>query len=78
VYDVKALNFLAEMRMRENRLDEACAAQRRAVARQPDQPRQYTLLSNILDKMGRGDEARAAIAEGARLKALAQPQVAAN
>jgi len=48
------------------------------VARQPDQPRQYTLLSNILDKMGRGDAARAAIAEGARLKALAEPQIAAN
>jgi Flp pilus assembly protein TadD len=78
VYDVKALNFLAEMRMRQNRLNEACVVQRRAVARQPYQPRQYTLLSNILDKMGRGDEARAAIAEGARLKALAEPQVAAN
>jgi tetratricopeptide (TPR) repeat protein len=78
VYDVEALNIIAEMRLRENRLNEACAAQRRAVARQPDQPRQYTLLSNILDKMGCGDEAHAAIAEGARLKALAEAQLAAN
>ena len=35
------------------------AAQRRAVARQPDVPRQYVLLSNILEKMGRLDEAHA-------------------
>jgi predicted Zn-dependent protease len=78
LYDVEALNVIAEMRLHQNRLSEACSAQRRAVARQPYQPRQYTLLSNILDKMGRADEARAAIAEGARLKALAQTQLAAN
>jgi protein O-mannosyl-transferase len=78
VYDVEALNVIAEMRLRENRLNEAFVAQRRAVARQPYQPRQYTLLSNILDKMGHTEEARAAIAEGARLKALAQTQLAAN
>ena len=78
VYDAEALNVIAEMRLRQNRLPEACAAQRRAVARQPDQPRQYALLSNILEKMGRGDEARAAIAQSARLKAIAQTQVASN
>jgi protein O-mannosyl-transferase len=78
VYDVEALNAIAEMRLRQNRLIEACAAQRRAVARQPDQPRQYALLSNILEKMGRDNEARAAIAQTARLKAMAQNQVAAN
>jgi Flp pilus assembly protein TadD len=78
VYDAEAFNAIAEMRLRQNRLSDACAAQRRAVARQPDQPRQYVLLSNILDKMGRADEARAATAEGTRLKALAQIQVAAN
>jgi protein O-mannosyl-transferase len=78
VYDAEALNVVAEMRLRQNRLTEACAAQRRAVARQPDQPRQYALLSNILEKMGRDDEARAAIAQSARLKAMAQLQLAAN
>jgi protein O-mannosyl-transferase len=78
VYDAEALNVVAEMRLRQNRLTEACAAQRRALARQPDQPRQYALLSNILEKMGRDDEARAAIAQSARLKAMAQLQMAAN
>ena len=61
IHDAKALNLLAAMRVGQNRLDEAFSAQRRAVARQPDEPRQYILLSNILEKMGRGDEARAAL-----------------
>jgi Flp pilus assembly protein TadD len=78
VYDAEALNLLAQMRLRENRLNEAWAAQRRAVARQPDQPRQYTLLSNILDKMGRGDEARAALAKVTQLRSLADSQKVAN
>jgi Flp pilus assembly protein TadD len=78
VYDVEALNAMAEMRLRQNRLEEACAAQHRAVARQPDQPRQYALLSTILDRMGRHAEARAAIAHSAQLKAMAETQIAAN
>ncbi len=69
--ETDALNLIALVRMRQNRLEDACRAQRRAVARQPDQPRQYLLLSDILDKMGRGDEARAALAEVSRLRTLA-------
>jgi Flp pilus assembly protein TadD len=78
VHETKALNLIAAMRVREDRLDEACRTQRRAVARQPDEPRQYILLSNILEKMGRGDEARAALAHVSRLRALAQNQPVAN
>lgn len=78
VHDVEALNLMATMRLRQNRLEEACRAQRRAVARQPDKPRQYIMLSNILEKMGRNDEARAAIAQVTRLQALAENQAVAN
>ncbi|MEY2480330.1 MAG: protein O-mannosyl-transferase [Verrucomicrobiota bacterium] len=78
VHDVEALDLIAQMHLRANHLEDACATQRRAVARQPDQPRQYALLSNILEKMGRTDEARAATAKVALLQALAQTAVAAN
>jgi Flp pilus assembly protein TadD len=78
IHDATALNLIAAMRVRQNRLEEACRAQRRAVARQPDQPRQYVMLSNILEKMGRTDEAQAAIAQVTRLQALANIQAVAN
>jgi Flp pilus assembly protein TadD len=66
------------MRMRQNHLDDAWRTQRRAVARQPDEPRQYLLLSDILDKMGRNDEARAALAQVSRLRELAGAKTAQN
>ena len=78
VHDAEALRLIAQMRLRQNRLDEAFRAQRRAVARQPDEPRQYLLLSTILERLGRDDEARAALSQVNRLQALAKPQVAAN
>ncbi|MEY2546397.1 MAG: protein O-mannosyl-transferase, partial [Verrucomicrobiota bacterium] len=65
------LNLIALMQMRQNHLDDAFRSQRRAVARQPEQPHQYVLLSNILDKMGRTEESRAALAQVSRLRALA-------
>lgn len=71
VHDAQPLRLLATMRLNQNRLDEAVAFQRRAIARQPDQPSQYVLLSTILEKMGRNDEARAALAEVSRLRAVA-------
>jgi tetratricopeptide (TPR) repeat protein len=77
IHDTQALNFIATMQLNRNRLPEACAAQRRAVSRQPDEPRQYALLSNILEKMGRTDEARDALAKVSRLRALAD-NVAVN
>ena len=74
VHDAEALHFLATLRLRQNRFEDAYRIQRRAIARQPDQPRQYILLSSILDKMGRGDEARAALAHVSQLRALARSQ----
>jgi protein O-mannosyl-transferase len=78
LHDAEALRLIAQMRLRQNRLDEAFRAQRRAVARQPDEPRQYLLLSTILERLGRDDEARAALTQVNRLQALAKLQVAVN
>jgi protein O-mannosyl-transferase len=76
IHDAESLNLIAAMNVRQNRLDAACKTQRRAVARQPDQPRQYLLLSDILEKMGRHDEAQAALAQVQLLQALAKTQAA--
>lgn len=76
VHDAEALRGIVLMRLRENRLEEAAQIQRRAVARQPDEPRQYILLSNILEKMGRSEEAHAALAKASRLSALAETPLA--
>jgi tetratricopeptide (TPR) repeat protein len=78
VHGTEALNLIAMIRLRENRLEDAFAAQRRAVSRQPDEPRQYLFLSTILEKMGRADEARATVAQANRLQAFAKSQAAAN
>jgi Flp pilus assembly protein TadD len=67
---VEALNLIARVRLRQDRLEEAYRAQQRAVARQPDAPRQYMLLSDVLQKMGRTAAAQAAFANVARLKAI--------
>jgi tetratricopeptide (TPR) repeat protein len=71
VHDAESLNLIAGVRLRQNRLEEAIKTQRRAIARQPDEPRQYRLLSDILLQMGRNDEAQAALAYVAQLEALA-------
>ena len=71
IHGTEALKLLVEMRVRQNRFEEAYQLQRRAVARQPDQPSQYALLSDILEKMGRTKEAQAALAQMSRLQALA-------
>ena len=79
VHDVQALNLLAAISVRQNQLEQACAAQRRAIAREPNQPRQYLMLAEILDKMGRTSEAQTARDDATRLKALVtSPRVAAN
>jgi Flp pilus assembly protein TadD len=71
IRETDALNLMAMIRMRENRLDDAVQTQRHAVARQPYQPQQYMLLSDLLDKAGRKNEARIALAEVTRLRSLA-------
>jgi tetratricopeptide (TPR) repeat protein len=78
VHDAEALHLIALIRLRQNHLEEAFRAQRRAVSRQPDQPSQYILLSNILEKMGRSDEAHAALAQVSRLRALVGNQTIVN
>lgn len=77
VHDAESLNLIAGMRLRQNRLEEAFKIQQRAIARQPDQPRQYRMLSDILTKMGRADEARAALAQVTQMESFAhsQPQI---
>jgi Flp pilus assembly protein TadD len=64
--------LIAAINLEQDRLDAACDAQRHAVRRQPDQPRQYFLLADILKKMGRDDEARAALLQVRELQALAK------
>jgi Flp pilus assembly protein TadD len=76
VHDTEALNLLATLRMNDGRLREAAAAQRKAVARQPDHPRQYLMLSDILVKMGRTEEASVLHAQVSRMQA--QASAAAN
>jgi Flp pilus assembly protein TadD len=71
VHDVEALNLLASICVRQHRLEEAFVAQHRAVARQPDRPSEYLMLSDILEKMGRNSEAQAARAKVSQLQALA-------
>ena len=78
VHEVEALNLMTMMLVRANKLGDAYAMQRRAVARQPDEPRQYALLSDILEKLGRKEEARTATAERVRLETLVQTPIAAN
>ncbi len=78
VHDAEALRLIVLMRLRQNRFNDAFQTQQRAVARQPDEPRQYILLSNILEKMGRSEEARDTLARASHLRALAQNQTIAN
>jgi tetratricopeptide (TPR) repeat protein len=79
VHDVQALNLLAAISVRQNQLEQACATQRRAITREPNQPRQYLMLAEILDKMGRTSEAQNARDDATRLRAIAMsPRIAAN
>jgi len=79
IHEVEALNLIARVRLRQDRLEDAYRVQKQAVTRQPDAPRQYILLSDILQKMGRNDAAQDAIANVARLKAIGRdPQLVPN
>jgi protein O-mannosyl-transferase len=74
IHSVDALNLIALLDVRQNRLEAAWKTQRQALARQPDQPRQYLLLSDILEKMGRHDEAKAALAQVQVLQTLVKSE----
>ena len=78
VHEVEALNLISLMRQRQDRMAEACEIQRRAVARQPDEPRQYLMLSKILQTMGRTDEAAAALAQVSHLAAVGHSPAVLN
>lgn len=79
LHDAKALNLLSIILVRANQLEEACSAQRRAIAREPDHPRQYLMLAEILEKIGRAVEAEKARHEAERLRAVATSvRIAAN
>jgi protein O-mannosyl-transferase len=78
VHDVEALNLWAQMEVRLGHFDDAIKVQRRALSRQAAQPRQYLILSDILSKMGRPDEARAALAQASEIRATADASVAIN
>ncbi len=68
VHDVNALDLLARnFRYVKAGSMTRIATQRRAVARQPYEPRQYLMLAEILDKMGRTTEAQKARDKVARL-----------
>ena len=72
IHDVESLNLIAALDLEQNRLDAARETQQRAIRRQPDQPQQYFLLADILEKMGRHDDALAALAQVQQLQALAK------
>ncbi|MDQ6940480.1 MAG: hypothetical protein M3119_10035, partial [Verrucomicrobiota bacterium] len=78
IHEVEALNLLVGMQLQQNRFEEALATQERAVSRQPDEPRQYLLLSDVLQRMNRTNEAERAHARFEQLQALAQVSVAKN
>ncbi len=71
MHETDSLNLMALIRMSQNRLDDALRTQRRAVARQPDQPQQYMLLSDLLEKAGQSGEARVALAQVTHLREVA-------
>jgi tetratricopeptide (TPR) repeat protein len=72
IHDAQSLQLLAQIEIRQNRLGEALKIQLRAVARQPDEPRQYVFLSDILERMGHDEDARIALAQATRLRALVE------
>lgn len=78
VHDSKALNVIALLNVRQNKLERAYEAQRRALSREPDQPRQYLILAEILTKMGRMDEAQETLIQINRLESKVQSKVAVN
>jgi tetratricopeptide (TPR) repeat protein len=75
---VEALNLIALQDVRCDKLSAALAVQQQALSRQPDQPRQHLLLSDILERMGRGNEARDALAHASQLREEVQSETLAN
>lgn len=72
VHGLEALDMIALLYVRENNFDAALRVLRRALARQPDHPRQHLLLYDIFTRMGRPADAQAALAHVTQLKSEAQ------
>jgi tetratricopeptide (TPR) repeat protein len=77
-HETDASRMLVLIWIREDRIEEALRAQRRLVRQHSDEPRQYVLLSEILNKMGRNAEAEAALAHVAKLRNLVSGQTIPN
>jgi tetratricopeptide (TPR) repeat protein len=78
VKGVEALNLIALQDVRCDKLSAALTVQRQALSRQPDQPRQHLILSDILERLGRGNEARDALAHASQLREEVQSETLAN
>ena len=76
VHDAESVSLRSLIKLKENRLDEACRLQRRAIARKPDEPRQYLILADILTKMGRHEEATGILGQVAQMQAFAAANLA--
>ena len=61
IRETEALNLMTRIELRAQNLPAAFASQKRAVARQPDQPSQYRLYSEVLTQMGRTEQADKAV-----------------
>jgi tetratricopeptide (TPR) repeat protein len=66
IRETEALNLMTRIQLNIGNLEAALGAQRRAVSRQPDEPSQHVLYSEVLSKMGRTQQAARAL-ERARL-----------
>ena len=78
VHETDAVRMLVNLWMNQDRLDEALRAQLRIVRSHSDEPRQYLLLSQVLTRMGRMDEAKAALEKVSRLRTLAGAETSAS
>lgn len=71
VHDAESLNRIAALNIEQSQLHAACAAQERAARRRPEEPHQYLLLADVLERSGRHAEAQEALAKVRSLRALA-------
>ncbi len=75
IHGSEPFKLIAQVELRRRNPAEAYDAEMRAIGRDPDQPTQFTMLSAILEQLGRKPEADAALrrAEDLRRLALAAP-----
>jgi Flp pilus assembly protein TadD len=68
IHETEALNLMTRIQLRAQNFSAALGTQRRAVSRQPDQPSQYFLFSEVLLHMGRAEQAQEARETGRQLE----------